>query len=322
MRQKHFYFSAVSILFVLLMTIFQGSAYGQKATFSNCQLKHNVVTDGGKQLQCHYTARFTDMKSHKIRIVMQIECPKGTVHTSVTKDYNNKYDTANLKNRRLGINNSRLNPKAGTNKYYVRLIAYDAKTGKVIGRSAYMSYTHTGKSSGGGKSASNSAQQSSPKSKAKGKRSKINKGNYTISCAENAVVTVGAKNKVMANGTNIELVGKYLDDEQEWYFLPVDDYYYICSAINRNYVMDVKKGTAAAGTNIQLYKRNNTVAQRWYLERCNTDPGNPKENHEAYIIRSALNPDLVIEIAGQMDFGSNIRINRYSGKKSQMWRLN
>ena len=320
MRQKHFFFSAVSSLFVLLMTVFPGTAYGQKATFSNCQLKHNVVTDGGKQLQCQFTARFTDMKSHNIRIVMQIECPKGTVHTSATKNYNNKFDKSNLVNKRLGIYNSKLHPKAGTNKYYVRLIAYDAKTGKVIGRSAYMSYTQTGKGSGGVKSGNSNANKSG--SKSKGKWARINKGNYAIACAENAIVTVGAKDKVMANGTNIELVGKYLNDEQQWYFLPVDDYYYICSAINRNYVMDVKKGTAAAGTNIQLYKRNNTVAQRWYLERCNTDPGNPKENHEAYIIRSALNPDLVIEIAGQMDFGSNIRINRYSGKKSQMWRLN
>ena len=340
MRQKHFYFSAVSFLFVLLMTFFQGSAYGQKAAFSNCQLKHNVVTDGGKQLQCHYTARFTDMKSHKIRIVMQIECPKGTVYKYVnndgkkvsvktSKEYNNKSNKASLENKKLGIYNSKLHPKQGTNKYFVRLIAYDATTNKVIGSSNYMSYTQTGKSSasakssnssGSVKSSNSSANKSS--SKSKGKWAKIAKGNYFISCAESAVVYIGAKNKKMANGTNIELVGKFLEDEQQWYFLPENDYYYICSAINRNYVLDVKKGVAAAGTNIQLYKRNNSVAQRWYLERCNTNPGNPKENHEAFIIHSALNPDLVIEFEGKYEeFGSNIRLGRCSRKKSQMWRL-
>lgn len=334
MRQKQFYFSALVSLFVLLMTAFQGTAFGQKATFSDCKLKHNVVTDGGKQLQCQYTARFSDMKTHKkIRIVMQVEHPKGKVYkylnddgknVSVTasKEYNNQYDRPILENKRLGIYNSRLHPKPGTNTYYVRLVAYEVKTGKVIGRSGYMSFTNTGKSSDGGKVSNNNASKSGSKSKGKGKWAKISKGNYHVACAENAMVYVGAKNKVMANGTNIELVGKYLEDDQQWYFLPVDDYYYICSAINRNYVLDVKKGVAAAGTNIQLYQRNNSEAQRWYLEKCFTDPKHPKENHEAYIIRSALNPDLVIEIeGGDCSFDSNIRLNRYSRKKSQMWRL-
>ena len=321
-------------LMVMSMTAFQGTAFGQKATFSDCKLKHNVVTDGGKQLQCQYTARFSDMKSHKkIRIVMQVECPKGKVYkylnndgknVSVTasKEYNNQYDRPILENKRLGIYNSRLHPQPGTNTYYVRLVAYEVKTGKVIGRSGYMSFTNTGKSSDGGKVSNSSASKSGSKSKSKGKWAKIAKGNYYISCAENAVVYIGAKNKKMANGTNIELVGKFLEDEQQWYFLPENDYYYICSAVNRNYVLDVKKGVAAAGTNIQLYQRNNSEAQRWYLERCNTNPGNPKENHEAFIIRSALNPDLVIEFEGKYgDFGSNIRLGRCSRKLSQMWRL-
>ena len=341
MRQKQFYFSALVSLMVMSMTAFQGTAFGQKATFSDCKLKHNVVTDGGKQLQCQYTARFSDMKSHKkIKIVMQVEHPKGKVYkylnndgknVSVTasKEYNNQYDRPILENKRLGIYNSRLHPKPGTNTYYVRLVAYEVKTGKVIGKSGYMSFTNTGKSDTG-KSGGNvnsggkvsSAGKSGSKSKSKGKWAKIAKGNYYISCAENAVVYIGAKNKKMANGTNIELVGKFLEDEQQWYFLPENDYYYICSAVNRNYVLDVKKGVAAAGTNIQLYQRNNSEAQRWYLERCNTNPGNPKENHEAFIIRSALNPDLVIEFEGKYgDFGSNIRLGRCSRKLSQMWRL-
>ena len=334
MRQKQFYFSALVSLMVMSITAFQGTAFGQKATFSDCKLKHNVVTDGGKQLQCQYTARFSDMKSHKkIRIVMQVEHPKGKVYkylnndgknVSVTasKEYNNQYDRPLLENKRLGIYNSRLHPQPGTNTYYVRLVAYEVKTGKVIGRSGYMSFTNTGKSSDGGKVSNSSASKSGSKSKSKGKWAKISKGNYHVACAENAIVYVGAKNKKMANGTNIELVGKFLEDDQQWYFLPENDYYYICSAVNRNYVLDVKKGVAASGTNIQLYKRNNSEAQRWYLERCNTNPGNPKENHEAFIIRSALNPDLVIEFEGKYgDFGSNIRLGRCSRKLSQMWRL-
>ena len=120
-------------LMVMSMTAFQGTAFGQKATFSDCKLKHNVVTDGGKQLQCQFTARFSDMKSHKkIKIVMQVEYPKGKVYkylnndgknVSVTasKEYNNQYDRPLLENKRLGIYNSRLHPKPGTNTYYVRL---------------------------------------------------------------------------------------------------------------------------------------------------------------------------------------------------------
>jgi len=322
---KHFKFSAVASLFIFMMSIFSGAAYGQKATFTKCELKHNVVVNGSKMLQCRFTLSLTGMKSHDIRIIMFIEHPKGTTHSykdqegfsvpiQTYEDIENNKDNLTLKDMTMGFYNSELSPKPGTNKYYVHLIVYDATTWEQIGSSPYMSYTQTGK---GGNSASSVKQ---PASKSSGKWSKVSKGNHLVTCAENAATIIEAVNKVMANGTNIMLGGENMNDQQEWYFLPVEDYYYICSATDHNYVLDVKKAVVASGTNIQLYKRNNTKAQRWYLEACNTDPGNKKLNHEAFFIRSALNPDYVMECE-YMETGANIRLNRYNGKKRQMWRI-
>ena len=121
----------------------------------------------------------------------------------------------------------------------------------------------------------------------------------------------------MANGTNIGIYGNSIWDEQSWYFEPAGDgSYYICAAANHDYVLDVTKGVAANGTNVQLYKRNNSKAQRWFFEKCHTSPNDPKMDHEAYIIHSALNTDLVLEMEDK-----NILIKTNYGSLNQKWRI-
>ena len=42
------------------------------------------------------------------------------------------------------------------------------------------------------------------------------------------------------------------------------------SAINTNYVLYLSEGKVQNTTNIQVFKSNNTVAQRWYFNKYET----------------------------------------------------
>lgn len=158
-------------LFMVTMMFFVSSlipsaAYAQKAVFSKCSLEHNVKDEksGHKKMVCHFTAEFTGMKQHDARIFIEIESPKGQIHeysdeddyggsscfsypVRKSKDFKNKYktDDYSLKDKIIWMWNSDIHPKKGKHTYYVRLVAYDAQTGEVVGRSEYMSFTMTGK---------------------------------------------------------------------------------------------------------------------------------------------------------------------------------
>ena len=62
------------------------------------------------------------------------------------KDFKNKNktDSYSLKNKIIWMWNSDIHPKKGKHTYYVRLVAYDAKTYEEVGSSEYMSFTMTG----------------------------------------------------------------------------------------------------------------------------------------------------------------------------------
>ena len=46
--------------------------------------------------------------------------------------------------------------------------------------------------------------------------------------------------------------------------------YIIKSAVNQDYVIDVEAGSKNDGANIQLYKRNDTNAQKWIIKRVDS----------------------------------------------------
>ena len=138
--------------------------YAQKATFKNCRLETNVQDKNGKKkMVCHFSADFTGMKKHDAQIYMEVECPKGTTHEYLSNDYGgegrlrypvqkvkdfknkNKTDKFVLNNKIIWMWNSDIHPKKGSHTYYVRLVAYDAQTYKVVGRSNYMTFKMTGK---------------------------------------------------------------------------------------------------------------------------------------------------------------------------------
>lgn len=123
------------------------------ATFSNCKLEHNVIYNDKKMLKFSYDYNIEGAKGHEVQIVATVECPKGTPH--LKKDGNpleNRRDPfivnsdSYSKNAWVGFYNDNLNPKPGKNSYYVCARVHDLTTGKVLGKSDYLSYTQTGNS--------------------------------------------------------------------------------------------------------------------------------------------------------------------------------
>lgn len=98
---------------------------------------------------------------------------------------------------------------------------------------------------------------------------------YVIVSALWPDLVLDVKSGGTANKTNVQVYGANGTKAQTWQFLsvnpevaPCDDLglsgvYVIASSINSNYVFDVKSGSTANGANIQLYKRNNTSAQKF-----------------------------------------------------------
>ena len=151
------------ILFVGTVTLTQqgcfGSFGGQSITFSDCSIEMNAKDDkGNDRLVYHFTAEVSGMKEHGIQMILSVESPKGTPYTYVDeegdeiivrekKDFKNKNqtDSFSLKNKIVGIQNSKLHLKEGETTFYVRLTAYDEITHAEIGSSPYMAVTMTGK---------------------------------------------------------------------------------------------------------------------------------------------------------------------------------
>ena len=113
------------------------------ASISNTSLEPNVIEKGARMLKCHYTLKANGVKSHKLKLIVSIECPEGIVLYEGTREYTATYDSSVWKDKWLAINNNNfLQP--GTNTYYVRYLLYDENLKTTLATSPYMSCTLTG----------------------------------------------------------------------------------------------------------------------------------------------------------------------------------
>ena len=71
------------------------------------------------------------------------------------------------------------------------------------------------------------------------------------------------------DGSNIKILGSYNTTAQNWFiYQRSDGTYYIRSACSSTRVMDIKAGNTSDGSNIQLYARNDSEAQKFYIDKC------------------------------------------------------
>ena len=87
--------------------------------------------------------------------------------------------------------------------------------------------------------------------------------------------------------------------------------YRISSALDSNMFIDVNGASQVSGTNIQLWDRNSSVAQKWYLEYL---------NNGYYKITSLVDLEKSIDVdyAG-ISNGTNVSIYHYSNAINQQW---
>lgn len=89
-------------------------------------------------------------------------------------------------------------------------------------------------------------------------------------------------------------------------------WYYIKSAINSNYVLDIAGGSSYAGANLQIYGKNNSSAQMFYLER----------NSAGYYTLTAKCSGMNVDVWQNYKYnGCNVVQSTKHGGANQQWKI-
>lgn len=89
--------------------------------------------------------------------------------------------------------------------------------------------------------------------------------------------------------------------------------YILRSAIDRNYVIDLLGGNTSNGSNIQLYKSNNTKAQEWSIN---------KNKDASYTISTSYKDNMAIDVYGGLKSnGTNIQLYKLNKSNAQRWTI-
>lgn len=92
--------------------------------------------------------------------------------------------------------------------------------------------------------------------------------------------------------------------------------YVISMSSNSNLCVDVKGASASVGTDVWLYTRNDTDAQRWAFI-----PNNPVAEG-TYSIRTGMNQNMVLDVAGNgQTNGTNVQIYPDNDTNAQIWKI-
>lgn len=101
--------------------------------------------------------------------------------------------------------------------------------------------------------------------------------------------------------------------EAEAQTIELGEYYYIASALNTTFVVDVSNGSHRDGANIQLYSRNGTDAQLWKIEKS-------KEDGYFYFVNKGSGK--VLDVAGGgTESETNVQLYTRNDTAAQMWAL-
>ena len=186
----------------------------------------------------------------------------------------------------------------------------------------------------------------------------LDDGEYVISAGKvgGKVIDIVGGTDEAKDGTNVQIYQENSTEAQKWKVAYGEDGYYTIKNLATDKVLDVVGANAKSGANVQLYSSNNTCAQKWIIEgneskgyrilsACSRVPlGVYKDNVQinadssegekwyfsevkpikegSYIIRSALNNDMVIDLTGASSaLGANIQIYVDNGSLAQKWKI-
>ena len=145
-------------------------------------------------------------------------------------------------------------------------------------------------------------------------------GYYSLISKINKYVDVAGGNT--NNETNIQIYDSNDSSSQKFKFIPtsgevtdkleIEGLYYIESANDENYVVDIFNGRKTNGTNIQLYRKNGTTAQKWYLRYIGDG---------YYTITSYISGKSLDIAGGNTSSGANVQLYDYNNTYAQQWIL-
>ena len=146
-------------------------------------------------------------------------------------------------------------------------------------------------------------------------------GNGYYSILNKSYLAISLENMSTVNFTNIILTGATTSDWQQFKLIPTSEgvsekvlengYYFINSALNENYVLDLAGASTKNGADLQLYSLNSTKAQKWYLTYI---------DNGYYRITSSLSSLKTLDVyAGRTTDGTNVQLFDYNGSYAQQW---
>ena len=137
-----------------------------------------------------------------------------------------------------------------------------------------------------------------------------------ISACSSKVMDISNGN--MMDGNNIKIWEYNKTDAQKWELMPTDivedGLYEISSSIDGNKEIDIHGGSYGAedGTNIQIWNKNNTAAQRWYVER---------DKNGYYTVKNLQSGKVLdVQAAGTKN-QTNVQAWEPNGTCAQKWRI-
>ncbi|MBQ9022149.1 MAG: RICIN domain-containing protein, partial [Eggerthellaceae bacterium] len=146
---------------------------------------------------------------------------------------------------------------------------------------------------------------------------KKNPGYYTIRNLNSRMMLEVQGGKAV-DGANVQQAGKKASDAQLWKPLAVSNGVMWVSKLNDSVVIDMAGAGKAAGTNVQLYKRNNTSAQKFRLKQQSVTA---LLKSTALVVRN-MDTNLVLDIAGGSSAdGAAVQEYTFNNSSAQKFRF-
>ncbi len=130
-----------------------------------------------------------------------------------------------------------------------------------------------------------------------------NKSYYTITAMNsNKVLAINNDNQVIQQTANGDI-------KEKWSIKSFDDNKYTFVSLSNNYCIDIPSANASNGVKLQVYNKNNTIAQKFYLINRTPMQGEQSIKDGIYKIGSNINSSQVFDITdGSLDNGKQIQL--------------
>ena len=148
----------------------------------------------------------------------------------------------------------------------------------------------------------------------------INMGNGSYYIRSKLGTVIDVTNGSIQTGTNIQMYTLNYSNAQKWTLKSTavkaesiaEGTYTIQAAVNTNYVLDIAGGSTADGGNVQIYSKNNTLAQNFVV----TSVGN------GYYKIVCEGTGKVLDVSGGSSAnGMNVQQYKWNGSAAQCWRF-